>query len=174
MQYCTILEIWDKMSFSVLFFLSFPTCLSSNSVKTTVAFLLLVACMMWNMIGMKSPCWNPPEFFHWFQDSAHLVFSYSPNTQEICFTCLRTSWMDIFTCYLGSRVPELYHGCNSLFIGYKSICQINFLSGILKEYTSFTVVLVEKLEESLRIKIKFKKFYLGWFCFFNQLVGSGL
>lgn len=128
---------WSLKCLYVLFFLSFPTCLSSNSVKTTIPFLLLHACMMWNMIGMKSPCWNPAEFFTDFKCTSCLqFFSYSPNIQEICFTCLRISWMDIFTCYLGSKVPELYHGCNSWFNRYTSVCQIYFLSGIYEFFHS--------------------------------------
>lgn len=166
MQYCTVLEIWDKMSFSVLFFLSFPTCLSSNSVKTTVAFLLLVACMMWNMIGMKSPCWNPPEFFHWFQDSAHLTFSSSVTPQipkEYVLHVLELAeWIYLLVIW-GQGSLNYTVG---VILCLLDISLFAKLTSYLEFTTSFTVVLAEKVEKSLRIKIKFKKFYLGWFCLF--------
>lgn len=91
-------------------------------------------------------------------------FNYSPNTQEIYFTCLRSSWINIFTCYLGSKVPELYNGCNSCFNRCESVCQINFLSGIYN-FFHCSIGWKSKRDLSLRIKIKFKRVYLGLFFF---------
>lgn len=147
------------MSFSVLFFLSFLTCLSSSSVKTIAFFVtncmddvkydrdeksLLKSTRIFSLISRQ--CASSLQFFN-----------YSPNTQEICYMCLRTSWIDIFTCYLGSKVPELYHGCNSLFNGYKSVCQINFLSGVYP-FFHCSIDWKSRRDLSLRMKIKFKNF----------------
>lgn len=63
-----------------------------------------------------------------FNTSALFAFgsSVTPQIYKKCILhvlelCLAYSRIDMFTCYSCSKVPELYHGCNSLFNGYKSV-----------------------------------------------------
>lgn len=60
---------------------------------------------------------------------------------------LAYSRIDVFTCFFCSKIPELYHGCSSLFNGYKSL--FAKLTSSLRFSISFTVVLAGKVEEIL-------------------------
>lgn len=70
-------------------------------------------------------------------------FNYSPNTQEIRFTC---SWIDIFTCYLGSNY---YYYTMGVILGLIDVSLFAKLTSSLEFAISFTVVLAGKVKEIL-------------------------